>query len=267
MLDQLLLNTRIHLRFFARNRLILALGAIALAGAGLSLIPSLLFRSTVGRFELLRMIVSVLSWLALVVIAGLGLFAVSGHLRGRSLKMVLTKPCSPEIWLGSVFLAAGIVAAGIYAALLLLTAALSFFWGVPFQSGFAFIIIDGFLRALIWMSWLTALGTAFHPVLAALIALFFQEGTLYWLKFMIASTTQSRASSGLLAILGNVVDAIYFSLPMVEPLSQKTEPIYSSLRMATGDWDLLLPIAGYALLILAFFYCVSDYLIRRKALI
>jgi ABC-type transport system involved in multi-copper enzyme maturation permease subunit len=267
MLDQLLVNARVHLRYFARNRLILALVAIVLAGGAFALVPSLMWRSSVGRFELLRVIILDLNAMAMVVVAALGLFAVSGHRRARSLKMVLTKPCSPEVWLGSVFIAAGIVAVCIYSAVLVLSVGFSYLWNIPYQSGFAYIIIDSFLRALIWLAWLTVLGVALHPVVAVVVAFLFNEGTIYQLKFMMASAIEAGTTGAILAVTGPLVDAIYFTLPMMKPLSAKTAPIYSSLRTATGDWALLVPIGGYTLLMLAFSYCLSDYLIRRKALI
>jgi hypothetical protein len=266
MLDLLLLNTRVHLKFFARNRLLLALAFVVSGGFALSLVPAVFMVTTISRFELLRLIVTQLGSMTLLVTSSLGLFAVTAHLRSRSLKMVVTKPCPPEVWLGSIFLAGSIVTAGLHLAMAAIAAIFSFAWGVPYQTGFAFIAIDGFLRAMIWFSYLTALAVAFHPVVAVLLALLLNEGTLYGLKFMIAASVKAKGSSWLLAAASRLVDAVYMILPMLEPLSDKTSDIYSSLRTVSADWPLLLEIAGYTALVMAFFYCLSDLLIRRRSL-
>ena len=266
MLDLLLLNTRVHLKFFARNRLILALAAVVFAYFGLSFVPFLFMATSIGRFELLRSIVTQLSSLTLLVTSSLGLFAVTSHLRGRSLKLVATRPCPLEIWLASVFLAGSLVTAGLHLLLAAITAILSLAWGVPYQSGFTFVAIDAFLRAMIWFSYLTALGVAFHPVVAVLLALVLNEGTLYGLKFMIATAVKTTGPGWMLTAAGSLVDTVYMALPMFEPLSDKTGDVYSSLRTVGADWPVLIQIGGYAALVVAFFYCLSDLLIRRKSL-
>jgi hypothetical protein len=178
-IDQLLLNTRVHLRFYARNRLLLAFGLVMLLLFGLTLVPMLMFETTSDRFRLLRAITAQMSGYALVFTASLGLFAMSSHLRNRSVKLVLTKPCRPETWLASVFLSAFLVALVIYALIALTAAALSWYWSIPWQWGFTFVAIDGLCRALIQVGFLTCLATAFHPVVAVLIALFFNEGIFF----------------------------------------------------------------------------------------
>jgi hypothetical protein len=95
-LDLLLLNTRVHLRFFARNRLIAALAVLVIVISGMGLLPALLMSTSVGRFDLLRMIVSHLGSVTLFLTSSLGLFAVAAHVRGRSVRLVLTRPCPPE---------------------------------------------------------------------------------------------------------------------------------------------------------------------------
>ena len=266
MLELLLLNTRVHLRFFARNRLILALVVVVIARFALSFVPALFMQTSINRFELLRALVTQLSSMTLLVTSSLGLFAVTSHLRGRSVKLVVTKPCPPEIWLGSVFLAGTVVTAALHLLLAAITAVLSLAWGVSYQSGFAFVAVDAFLRAMIWFAYLTALGVAFHPVVAVLLALLLNEGTLYWLKFMIATAVKAKGPGLGLAAAGGLVDAVYMALPMREPLSERTTDVYSSLRAVPADWPLLVQVGAYAALIVAFFYCLSDLMIRRKSL-
>ncbi len=263
----LLLNTRVHLRFYARNRLLLAFGLLMLLLFGLTLIPMLMMGTSSDRFNALRTITGQMSGYALVFTASLGLFAVSSHLRGRNVKMVLTKPCLPEIWLASIFLSALLVALAIYSLLVGAALALSWYWSIPWQWGFVFVAVDGLCRAVIQMAFLTCLATAFHPVVAVLIALFFNESIFYQLKYLVAGAIAADGGKPWLMAASVVCDAFYVVLPMAEPLSNRTEKVYSSLRVGGGDWLSLVGVLGYSALLSAFFFLVSDYLLRRKRLI
>lgn len=267
MLDQLVLNTLVHLKFFARNRLVMGLALIVVVVFALSLAPAFLMGSTIGRFDLLRMMVSQIGSITLLLTSGLGLFAIAAHVRGRNLKLVFTRPCPPEVWLASVFLAGGLVIGGLHLLIAAGTWALSAALGVPYQSGFAFLALDGFFRSMVWFSYVTALSIVFHPVLAVLLALFLNEGTFYALKFALASAASTGAARSGLATVGRaLVDVFYYLLPITHPFSDRTAAVYSSMRVVRADWSVLLQVAGYASLATLFFFCVSDLLLRRKSL-
>jgi len=266
-LEQLLLNTRVHLRFYARNRLLLGFGLVMLLLLGLTMVPMLLFGSSSDRFNALHMITGVMSGYAMVFVASLGLFAISSHLRHRNVKLVLTKPCLPEVWLASIFVAALLIAIAIYTMLAAAAAILSWIWGIPWQWGFLFVAVDGACRALIQMALLTCLSTAVHPVMAVLIALFFNEGIFFGLKTLIAGALQARSGKAWLVCLRFVCDALYIIMPMAQPFSQHTESVYSSLRASGTEWLYLGGALGYTAVLSAFFFLICDYLLRRKNLI
>ncbi len=267
MLSQLALNTKVHLRFYTRNRLLIAFGLVMLLLFGLTLVPMLLFESSSDRFNTLRAITSMMSGYSMVFVASLGLFAISSHLRNRNVKLVLTKPCLPEIWLASIFVSAVLVAVAIYTLLIVATVALSLFWGIPWQWGFAFVAVDGASRALIQMALLTCLATAVHPVMAVLIALFFNEGVFFELKTLIAGALAADSGRSWLRVTRVVCDALYLIMPMASPFSARTETVYGSLRTSGGDWLALAGVVGYSALLSAFLFLISDYMLRRKSLI
>ena len=190
-----------------------------------------MFETSSDRFNMLRMITGQMSGYAMVFTASLGLFAVSSHLRNRNVKMVLTKPCLPETWIASIFLSAVLVAVVIYTLLALAAAALSWFWGIPWQWGFVFVALDGACRAVIQMAFLTCLPTAFHPVVAVLIALFFNEGIFYQLKYLIAGAIAADGGKPWLLAASVICDAFYLVMPMAEPLSNRTGV---RLQLASG---------------------------------
>jgi len=265
--SHLLLNTRVHLLFYARNRLLLAFGLVMLLFFGLTLVPMFMFDTSSDRFNMLRQLTSQVSGYSLVFTASLGLFAVSSHLRDRNVKLVLTKPCLPEIWLASIFLSAFLVAAVIYTLVALGAAMLSLFWGIPWQWGFVFVAISGACRAIIQMSLLTCLATAFHPVVAVLIALFFNEGMFYQLKFYIAGSMAADSGGSWLPLASVLCDALYTVVPMADPFGKSMEPVYASLRASGADWLNLLGAISYTALLSTFLFLTSDYLLRRKNLI
>jgi hypothetical protein len=267
MRDLLLLNVRAHLRFFARNRLLLAFGVVLAVMMGLSTIPMFLFETSANRFSALQTLVAQANNTALIFTASLGLFAVSSHLRSRNLKMVLTKPCPPSVWLASVFLAALLVGVALHGVVALSGTALSLAWDIPLQPGLAFVSVDSLLQATIWLSVLTTLTVVVHPVLAVLFALLVSDSTFYGLEYMIESSVATSGPSSGLTVAGVVVGSFYTLLPMTAPFGERMEDVHGSWRVAGGDWLVLGGAVGYASLLTVFLYLLSLYLLRRRALV
>ncbi len=250
MLDTLLLNTGVHVRFFVRNRLLLAFGLLMAGIFALGMIPMVLMDTSANRFSELQAVTSQLATFAMVFTASLGLFTVSSHLRNRNLKMVFTKPCPPGVWLASLYLSAALVAFVLYVVIALGAAGLSLAWHVPLQPGLAYAALDGFFRAIVWLSFVTTLTFAFHPVVAVMIALFVNDATFYGLKYMIAGAVAANGMKTWLTIANLACDVFYAILPMSQPFDDRTRELYASWRVAGADWLLLMGIGGYAVLVL-----------------
>jgi len=266
MLEQLLLNTRVHLRFFARNRLLLAFALVMLSFAALSMVPMVLYDTSANRFSLLQNVTGELTGFALVFTASLGLFALSSHLRARNVKMVLTKPCRPEVWLGSIFLAGALVGLVLHVGIAAVATILSVSWGIPLQPGIAFLAVDGFLRASIWLAVMTALTSALHPVIAVLVVMVVNEGVFYQLKFMLESAIAADGPGFWNTLARLACDTVYTLLPMTEPFSEKTEAVYGSWRTSAADWVVLAGSLGYAALVTMVLYLVALFVLRRREL-
>jgi hypothetical protein len=264
--SQLLLNTKIHLLFFARNRIVLAFGLLMIAIFGLSLVPMLLYETSGDRFNLIRRMIVQVTEFCWVFVTSLGLFAISAHLRDRSVKLVITKPCLPEIWLASIFLAAILIAAAMHTLVVVGVWMMSWLWGIPWQWGFLLVAIHAACQAVIGMALLSFLSTAFHPVLAILIALFFGEASLYQLKFLVAGGMAAGTDRPGLALLEGVCEAAYMLVPMTTPFAQALEPVYMSFRTTADDWVTLLGAISYTVLVTTLLFFLSDYLLRRKTL-
>ena len=262
--DLLLVNVRTLLRFYARNRLLLAVALLMLVMLGISFVPTLLFE-TATRFETLRSLSAATTTFAFVFTPILGLLAIATHLRHRNVKMVVTKPCPPEAWLGAVFVSASIVALVLHGLVAAASATLSLAWGVPYQWGFLLLAIAGFLESLVALSFVIALTLVLHPAIAVLVALFFNESLLYDIKFFLAGAQAGTWRNALLPAQG-LLDLVYTVLPMYDPLGEKGATLRQSMRPESGDWVLLAVSAAYTLAAMAFSFALSSVALRRRTL-
>jgi ABC-type transport system involved in multi-copper enzyme maturation permease subunit len=199
----------------------------------------------------------------------LGVFTISHHIRNRSIKMVITKPCLPETWLLSSLLSPVIVCAILHIVIFLISASLFMIWGIPFQWGLLYISLDSFFKATIWLSYLIFLGSIFHPVVAILFALIIHEGTFYVLIIWIMAgieLVEAPVHETLLQYLKPIFYLIYMILP-TEPFSDKALSISTSLRPALSDLKYLFFTSAYTLVITSFFYLLAAYFLKKKRFI
>jgi len=260
-------NIETNLIFYRRNRLMVAASIMIVAIMSITSIPALLFTSKSQHLELIKTVMMLVTGFATVVTAGLGLMLVSQHIRDRSIKMVFTKPCLPEVWLLSSFLSAGLVAAVLYALALLVTSILGAIWGIPFQTGVVYILLNGFFQAMSLMAFATFLSVIFHPVIALFILLVLQEGLLYWLKVMLVGGIKSAGENGyvpLLKVIKVIVDALYMLWPTFSPYESKMGQLSSTLRGTDADWMYLALAIVYAVVVTAMFFFMTGYVLKKK---
>jgi hypothetical protein len=267
MLEQISVNIFAHFKFFRRNRLLLAFSLVILGLMALSSLPAFFLMSKTGHFEVIKALFMELNGFAMVFTVVLGLFLVSSHLRGRNIKMVLTKPCLPEIWLLSGFLASALVSIAIYMVILVLMILFSHFSGLGVYPGYFFITATSFITAMIFMGYLIFLSMVMHPVLAVIVLLFFNEGTFFSLRTFVLMASSANGPGGFTALLLKLLGFIYMILPMTSPMSGNSASVYETMRVTGADWISLFNAFGYMLCISALFYFMSDFLLKRKRLI
>jgi len=267
MLEQISVNVFAHLKFFRRNRLLLAFSLVMLGLMALSSLPAFFMMSKTGHFEVVKALFIEMNGFAMVFTAALGVFLVSSHLRGRNIKMVVTKPCLPDVWLLSGFLAAALVSFVIHMAVFVVMLSFSYFAGLGVFSGYFFMTARSFITAMIYMGYLMFLAMAMHPVLAVIVLLFFNEGTFYSLKTFLLMVGTAKGSGGFTAVLLKLMGIVYMILPMTNPMSEHTAGVYETMRVTGADWVGLFNAFGYMLSISALFYFMADFLLKRKRLI
>jgi len=267
MLEIFTANVWAHLTFFRRNRLVLASAIIMLVVMGLSMIPAMFFLSSNKHFEVITMIFNDLNMFTYLLTGGLGLFLVASHLRARNIKMVVTKPCPPEVWLLTGFVAAGLVSLFLHAGVLCLSILLSVVWGVPVQTGFLYVSIDSFNSSIILLAYLVFLTMVMHPVLAVIVTLIFNEASFYSLM-TIFGVARKMEVGGFWSMLGfYTARTVYFLTPMTDPLAGKHIGAFRSFKTVPSDWAALGESFLYGLAICGMFYFLACLFLRRKTLI
>ncbi len=267
MVSLLRANIETNLVFYRRNRLLVAAALFLVLVMGLTSVPAIVFTSTSQHLELIKIVLRMVTGFGTVVTVGLGLMLMSQHIRDRSVKMVFTKPCLPEVWLLASFLSAGLVAAVLFAGGLLLASVLFAVWGIPFQTGVFYIVLNEFFQAISLMSFATFLSVVFHPVMALFVLLVLREGLFYWMKVMLAGAIKGVGEGGLAALLKAIkffVDAVYMLWPTFEPYETKMNKLATSLRSDDADWTYLVLAITYALVLTAMFYFLTAYVLKKK---
>lgn len=264
MAELLKANFLADVTYYRRSKLLLAFMLVFLLITALQSLPPVFMNSGVQNFNSLQQIISTLNFFILILSAGMGLLVISSHLRNRSLKMVFTKPCRPEVWLLSAFLSAAAMSLFLNIVVLGSGVLLSALWHLPVRMGLVFVSAETFVASLGLIAYLILLATVMHPALAAIVAIIFNADLFYQFDVWTKAAIRSGNSSFALRVVERVFHSFYILLPIVYPFDKQTENIHTSLRVLSSEWKYLLFSFGYALTLSAFCYCVSLFALKRK---
>jgi len=265
MIKALRANIKTNLTFYRRNSMLMLAALVMLALFVIMSVPSLMFVSASKKFEIIKLVFSQMRGFFLVLVAMLGLITIPYHINSRNIKMVLTKPCPVEIWLLAHFLSAALVAVVLQLIMFTVVGVLFFVWKIPWQWGVLYTVINNFMVTMVVFSYITFLSALFHPIISAMVALFFTSGTFYYLIMMIEAGSKIAGIRGAtLEVIGKLLNFIYMIIPIYNPFSDEKRGIYNSMRVIPGDMKYLLYTLGYTILISAFFYFLTSYFIRKK---
>jgi hypothetical protein len=259
-------NVRVHLKFFRRNRLILAVAVVFAVYLGFSLVIAGLWDTSGNRFSTLSELAEMLDDLTRFLTPVLGLILVFTHLRQKTLKVVVTKPCPPEAWLASGLGVAAAISVAAHALVVVLTVVLSLAWKIPYQWGFLYTGLDSAVSSVVSLFYLALLTMLFHPVLALVLVSIFNESSLYSLGYALDVAVRAHPKNVLYAALDKLVAGVFYVIPMLHPFQAETPGVASSLRTTGVDWLWLLARGGYALLAAACLFTLTAIALRRKSL-
>jgi len=264
MTELLKANILADLTFFRRSKLLLAFMVVFLLITALQSLPPIFENSGVQNLNSLQQIIYDLNFFLLILAGGMGLLIISSHLRNRSLKMVFTKPCSPELWLLSAYLSAAAMSLFLNLVVLGGGVLLSLLWHLPIRMGLVFISAETFAVSLGLVAYLMLLATLMHPALAAIVALIFNADLFYQFDVWTKAAIRSGYSSIALRMVERLFHGLYILLPMVFPFDKQTENVHTSLRVMSVDWKYLPYSFGYTLALSAFCYFVSLLALKKK---
>lgn len=260
-------NLATNLRYYRRNRLLVAGAFTLLVLLGLFAIPTAIYSTAGQRFRMVGSLLQSFDLFTVLLIGVLGLVAVPAHLRSRSYELVVTRACPPETWLLSHYASAGLVAAGLCLTGFVLGGVMFLALDIPFQWGLAYLAVYTFCKAMILFSYLTFLAILLHPALAALVALLLQEGTFWTLLLWVGSgtsVTQSKAFLAFLSALEPVLRLAYAVVPTYAPYSSAAQRITATFRIEAGDLTHLGVAALYSAVLGLLLYLLTALALRRR---
>lgn len=258
-------NLRTHFKFYARNYVLWGAAAALLV---MALVPVLSFAklSSAGRFDALRIAFSSMSFFSAILAAGLCLFLMSSHLKSRNVKMVLTKPCPPEIWLFSVFLSAALVSLVVNVAMCAGVGLLSWVWGLPFQGGFVFESVRTLFVSIVYLSLVGMLAVVLHPTWVLAIAYLLNDFVFGGLGGMLKGVVLVEGAGPVRRFMAHSLDVLYYLTPVSNPFGERLKDMAASMRVPDGGWIYLLYTAAYAAVISSLCFCLAVLFLRRKRL-
>lgn len=264
-LNQLTANIATNLRFYRRSRLLVLVGVFVVVVFLISMVSTAFTASK--QFDSIQAFVAGGVWFLVLLAALLGLVTISHHVRSRSLKLVITHPCSMETWVVSHFASAFAVVAALFAVVTLVALALFWLWEVPVQWGFLYVISWGICSAMITFAFLLMLSSLIHPIVATLVAVFFSPGTVMWLLTLLQVQIET-GPDGFTRIVNNglkiFLSGLYYGLPAYTPYPERLGSLEASYRVAPGDTYALLVTVVYTLVLCALMFFLTTEILKRK---
>jgi ABC-type transport system involved in multi-copper enzyme maturation permease subunit len=259
-------NLGVHMKFFRRNRLLLLM-VLILAVFSLPIL-SVQMLSMGDKFRSVQIAVMFASTICELLGALLGLIVYSHHFSGRSLKMVFTKPCPPEVWLLSAFLAGGTVLLALHILILLGSLALFAAWGLAIQWGVVLVVAHSLFSAFLLFGWMLFLTLMMPPVAAGAIGLMVNTSMLHWIlqRLMISGSEEGWFATAAQAALKYIVMILYVLLPETSPYQNELKTLMESFRFDAHSLGYVATSGAYVLMACALFFCASIALLRRRNL-
>jgi len=122
-------------------------------------------------------------------------------------------------------------------------------------------------------SWLTLLTAILHPVLAAILALVFQEGLFYFILLMVMSGLKAVETFGgavrpvlavFLKALLFCVKLVYLVLPSYSPAADRLETFTGNWRIVPGNGAAFGWIALYAACFSVASFCFTSLILHKR---
>lgn len=270
MYNKLIINIKNNLKLYKRSKLLIVLGIIFFCFYGLITLPTLFMASSSSKLNVILKILNSFNGFSTIFLVILMLVGLISPIKNRSLKMIITKPCLPEIWLLSNYISAIFIAFLLNLVIFLIVSGLFLLWDMPFQWGLVYIFLHRFFQAIVLLSYITLLALAVDTWGAVVFGIFLTERFFFFFSNMFLALKDSVTNNfgkGILLVFQKIFYFIYFLLPVSEPYSKETGTVSRSLRLVSSDWKYLAFSLLYTILISVFLYLLSAEFLNKKRLI
>ncbi|MEI7542404.1 MAG: hypothetical protein WCJ94_04035 [bacterium] len=255
---QLNFNIWLNIKFLSRNYLIITvLGIMALS------ILNIFSSANAGGgalqgFIWLHSIVTIAAFLIAVMI-------VSNPIKDRTVKMIVTKPCSPEVWTASSYATVNLVSISLHLIILIFASLLFAFkpdvLGISFSS-YIYMWLSSIVAVMIFSSLLLFLTYILPTGLALLAMIIISTLPLGRIVDYCFNYSGHVITNILYKILGTIFYVFYLIIPYFS-----MENIMKVGQGGYTDWSQLGVFFVYGLVTLGFYYLMSVYAIKRRNLI
>jgi hypothetical protein len=260
---------RNQVRYVRRSRLFLFFAGMILIYFATSTLPWFFVQSASDHFRILKRVISSLTTSIYFLVVILGFMTVRKPLKDRTLKLIVTKPCSLWQWLTAIFVFGIGVGGLLYLGVALLGLVFFLVNGIPVQIGMFAVIAVSFARSVLVFSLAVLLTSFLHPLIAAGILLFANQSLLYqmlqWSRLGMEWMESGVAQFGLGGLYYGV-RVTYLLIPSFAPFSSQLGDLMKSFRLQSGDLFTLGMVFLYTALIMVFSLATTSVILDYRDL-
>jgi hypothetical protein len=258
MIRKLFLNIWLNLKYFSRSYLLLAVILVILYYV-FTFIPFIARNPIKSAVEIIIQMHVIVA----ITVASLSLLILNDPIKNRNLKLIITKPCPPEIWSLSCFLTVNLVSLALH--LVIMAFALvsimlhSDLKLVPYIYGW----VLSFTGLMIFSSFILFLTSVIPPALAVVSLLILNN---YYL-FSLFDYCFKYDGNVLLNIFYKVIGVILYLLYLLIPSFFPLEKMNDIMNGNNVDWAYLCVFSSYAVITMIFYWLLSVFFVKQKNLI
>lgn len=263
--DQLKTNLIVNFKFYLRYKVITFIGIFFIFLLAIALIPTFLILNPMEKLKNITFLFSEMNVFFKILVGIISLIAIYYHINLKCLKVIFTKPFSPELWILSHFLSIYFVSFILYSFLFLVCSILATIWALPIHTVLLLLVLVEFSKSLIVISGCSFLSALTHPILSGFLLL----GINIFNGLIITVDTAMKYTKNILLShflkgIKYCFEFIYFLIPSFNPYSQELAKVFYSFKFNSQEYQYIALILLYSIVINCLFYFLSLYVFRKK---
>ena len=258
MIRKLFLNIWLNLKYFSRSYLLLAV-IIMILYYVFTFVPFIARNPIKSAAEILVQ----MHIIAAVTVILLSILVLNDPLKNRNLKMIITKPCPPEIWSASCFLTVNLVSLGLHLVIMAFAVVSVLLHSDLKLIPYLYSWLLSLMGLMIFSSFILFLTSVIPPALTVVSLLILNNFYLFNLFDYCFKYDGNMFLNIFYKTMGVIIYAVYLIVPTFFPYEKMYDLIYGN----TVDWPYLCVFSSYAVIAMVFYWLLSVYFVKRKNLI